>query len=58
MYIPWQLSSQAQAFGQQLKAAGKSATLFGSDGLFDPRTFKIAGSYVSFFPCTTHGDRP
>ena len=50
IYIPWQLSAQAQAFGQQLKAAGKSAKLFGSDGLFDPSTFKIAGSYDSFFP--------
>jgi branched-chain amino acid transport system substrate-binding protein len=50
VYIPWQLSSQAQAFGQQLRQAGKNATLFGSDGLFDPSTFKIAGSYVSFFP--------
>ena len=50
VYIPWQLSSQAQAFGQQLRQAGKSAALFGSDGLFDPSTFKIAGSYVSFFP--------
>ena len=50
VYIPWQLSSQAQAFGQQLRQAGKNAALFGSDGLFDPSTFKIAGSYVSFFP--------
>jgi branched-chain amino acid transport system substrate-binding protein len=50
VYIPWQLSAQAQAFGQQLRAAGKTATLFGSDGLFDPSTFKIAGSYISFFP--------
>ena len=50
VYIPWQLSAQAQAFGQQLKASGKSAKLFGSDGLFDPSTFKIAGSYDSFFP--------
>jgi branched-chain amino acid transport system substrate-binding protein len=53
VYIPWQLSAQAQAFGQQLKAAGKSAKLFGSDGLFDPSTFKIAGSYDSFFPVDT-----
>ena len=50
VYIPWQLSAQAQAFGNQLKAAGKSAKLFGSDGLFDPSTFKITGSYDSFFP--------
>ena len=35
IYIPWQLAPQAQAFGQQLKAAGKSKIkLFGSDGLF------------------------
>ena len=50
VYIPWQLAPQAQAFGQQLKAAGKShVSLFGSDGLFSP-DWKIAGSYDSFFP--------
>jgi branched-chain amino acid transport system substrate-binding protein len=53
VYIPWQLSAQAQAFGQQMKGAGKSAKLFGSDGLFDPSTFKITGSYDSFFPVDT-----
>ena len=53
VYIPWQLAPQAQAFGQQLKAAGKShVTLFGSDGLFSP-DWKIAGSYDSFFPVNT-----
>jgi branched-chain amino acid transport system substrate-binding protein len=51
IYIPWQLSPRAQAFGQQLKAAGKGGPkLFGSDGLFDPSTWKIVGSYDSFFP--------
>ena len=50
IYIPWQLAPQAQAFGQQLKAAGKgNITLFGSDGLFSP-DWTIAGSYDSFFP--------
>jgi branched-chain amino acid transport system substrate-binding protein len=50
VYIPWQLAPQAQAFGQQLKAAGKGhIKLFGSDGLFSP-DWKIAGSYDSFFP--------
>jgi branched-chain amino acid transport system substrate-binding protein len=53
IYIPWQLPPQAQAFGQQLKAAGKNIPLFGSDGLFDPSTFKIVGSYDSFFPVDT-----
>ena len=54
IYIPWQLSPRAQAFGQQLKGAGKNITLFGSDGLFDPATWKIAGSYDSFFPVDTN----
>jgi branched-chain amino acid transport system substrate-binding protein len=50
VYIPWQLAPKAQLFGQQLRAAGKQAILFGSDGLFDPDSFKIPGSFVSFFP--------
>jgi branched-chain amino acid transport system substrate-binding protein len=50
VYIPWQLAPKAQLFGQQLRAAGKRAVLFGSDGLFDPDSFRIPGSYVSFFP--------
>jgi branched-chain amino acid transport system substrate-binding protein len=50
VYIPWQLAPKAQLFGQQLRAAGKQAVLFGSDGLFDPDSFKIPGSFVSFFP--------
>jgi branched-chain amino acid transport system substrate-binding protein len=51
IYIPWQLAPQAQAFGQQLQAAGKShVALFGSDGLFAPGVWKIAGSYDSAFP--------
>ena len=54
IYIPWQLSPRAQAFGQQLKAAGKNITLFGSDGLFDPATWRITGSYDSFFPVDTN----
>jgi branched-chain amino acid transport system substrate-binding protein len=51
IYIPWQLAPQAQAFGQQLQAAGKNhIKLFGSDGLFAPGVWKIAGSYDSAFP--------
>jgi branched-chain amino acid transport system substrate-binding protein len=50
VYVPWQVAPKAQLLGQQLRAAGKRATLFGSDGLFDPDTFKIPGSYISFFP--------
>jgi branched-chain amino acid transport system substrate-binding protein len=69
IYIPWQLSAKAQLFGQQLKGAGKNIPLFGSDGLFDPANFTIAGSYDSFFPVATtsatikayakaHGSKP
>lgn len=51
IYIPWQLAPQAQAFGQQLQAAGKARIkLFGSDGLFAPGVWKITGSYDSAFP--------
>ena len=50
VYIPWQLAPKAQLFGQALRTQGKRAVLFGSDGLFDPDSFKIPGSYVSFFP--------
>jgi branched-chain amino acid transport system substrate-binding protein len=50
VYIPWQLAPKAQLFGQALRSQGKRAVLFGSDGLFDPDTFRIPGSYVSFFP--------
>jgi branched-chain amino acid transport system substrate-binding protein len=50
VYIPWQLADKAQLFYNQLRAAGKSATVFGSDGLFAPGTFNANGGYVSAFP--------
>ena len=50
VYIPWQLAPKAQLFYNQLRAAGKNATVFGSDGLFAPGTFTANGSYVSAFP--------
>jgi branched-chain amino acid transport system substrate-binding protein len=52
VYLPWQLPPKGQAFGQQMKQAGKSGIkLMGSDGLFDP-AFAGVGSnvYDSFFP--------
>lgn len=50
VYIPWQLAPKAQIFAQQLRAAGKQAIVFGSDGLFAPGTFTFVGAYVSSFP--------
>jgi branched-chain amino acid transport system substrate-binding protein len=50
VYIPWQLAGKAQLFFTQLRSAGKSAIVFGSDGLFAPGTFSAPNSYVSAFP--------
>src|SRR3954468_21531178 len=49
VYLPFQLASQAQLFAQQLKAQGKTAVVFGSDGTFDSSKFDVNGSYISFF---------
>jgi len=49
VFLPFQLASQAQLFAQQLKAQGKTAVVFGSDGTFDSSKFNTAGAYVSFF---------
>ena len=49
VFLPFQLASQAQLFAQQMKALGKSAPVFGSDGTFDSSTFNVPGPYVSFF---------
>jgi branched-chain amino acid transport system substrate-binding protein len=49
VFLPFQLASQAQLFSQQLKAQGKSAVVFGSDGTFDSSKFSTPNAYVSFF---------
>lgn len=59
VFLPWQLAAGAQVFGQQMAEQGKEATIFGSDGLFSPDDFSIAGSYVSSFaPDITGIDDP
>jgi branched-chain amino acid transport system substrate-binding protein len=46
VYIPWQLPPKGQAFGNQMKAAGKGAIkLMGADGLFDS-SFASVGAHV------------
>jgi branched-chain amino acid transport system substrate-binding protein len=49
VFLPFQLSTQAQLFAQQLQAQGSKAVVFGSDGTFDSSKFKVDGSYISFF---------
>src|SRR6476660_3980944 len=43
VFLPFQLATQAQLFAQQLKAQGKSAIVFGSDGTFDAANFNVSG---------------
>ena len=47
--LPWQVAANAQQFGRNLASQHKKAVIFGTDGLFSPGTFTIAGSYVSAF---------
>jgi branched-chain amino acid transport system substrate-binding protein len=47
-FLPWQLGTQAQTFGQQLAEQGSDAVIVGSDGLFT-EDFSIRGSFVSSF---------
>jgi len=47
--LPWQVAANAQQFGRNLAQQHKTAVIFGTDGLFSPGTFTIAGSYVSSF---------
>ena len=49
VFLPFQIASEAQLFAQQLKAAGKPAVVFGSDGTFDSSKFNAPGNYISFF---------
>jgi branched-chain amino acid transport system substrate-binding protein len=47
--LPWQVAANAQQFGENLKEQKKNAVIVGTDGLYSPDQFKIAGSYVSSF---------
>jgi branched-chain amino acid transport system substrate-binding protein len=59
VFLPWQVAANAQLFGNQLAEQQKDAVIFGSDGLFSPDDFKIAGAYVSSFaPDITGLDDP
>jgi branched-chain amino acid transport system substrate-binding protein len=47
--LPWQVAANAQQFGRNLASQHKKVAIFGTDGLFSPDAFTIAGSYVSAF---------
>ena len=47
--LPWEIAGNAQQFGLQLARAHRRAAIVGTDGLFSPGVFTIAGSYVSSF---------
>jgi branched-chain amino acid transport system substrate-binding protein len=47
--LPWQIAGNAQQFGRNLAQQHKKALIFGTDGLYDPKSFTISGSYVSTF---------
>lgn len=49
VFLPFQVASEAQLFAQQLKAQGKTAVVFGSDGTFDVSKFNPEGALISFF---------
>src|SRR5947207_664347 len=44
-----QVAANAQQFGRNLAQQHKKALIFGTDGLYDPKSFTISGSYVSTF---------
>ena len=50
VYTPWQLAAKAQQLGEQLRASGRTATLFGGDGLYSPDDLKLPGTHVTAFP--------
>lgn len=49
VFLPWMLAANAQLFGDQMAEQGKTATIFGTDGVFSPQDFKVDGSYLSSF---------
>ena len=54
VFLPWQVAANGQLFAEQMKEQGKSAKIFGSDGL-DSGDFTITGAYVSSFARDIHG---
>jgi branched-chain amino acid transport system substrate-binding protein len=54
VFLPWQVAANGQLFAEQMKEQGKTAKIFGSDGL-DSGDFTATGAYVSSFARDIHG---
>jgi branched-chain amino acid transport system substrate-binding protein len=54
VFLPWQVAANGQLFAEQMKEQGKTAKIFGSDGL-DSGDFTTVGAYVSSFARDIHG---
>ncbi|MDX6412466.1 MAG: branched-chain amino acid transport system substrate-binding protein [Gaiellaceae bacterium] len=49
VFLLTQVATQSQRFASQMKARGRTAPVFATDGSFDASKFHVDGSYVSFF---------
>jgi branched-chain amino acid transport system substrate-binding protein len=49
VFLAWQVAADAQLLARQLREQGRTARIFGSDGLFAPGDFNVNGSFVSSF---------
>jgi branched-chain amino acid transport system substrate-binding protein len=54
VFLPWQVAANGQLFAEQMQEQGKTAKIFGSDGL-DSGDFTATGAYVSSFARDIHG---
>lgn len=49
VFLPWQVATSTQQFGQNLSEQGKRAVIFATDGSYSPGQFRVPGAYVSSF---------
>jgi branched-chain amino acid transport system substrate-binding protein len=49
VFLPWQVATNSQRFGQNLAEQGKDAVIFATDGSYSPDQFSAKGAYVSSF---------
>ena len=57
VFLPWMLAANAQLFGDQMSEQAKTATIFGTDGVFSPQDFKVEG-LLPLHVLARHPERP